>query len=171
MKHSFIAILVLLAIGFTTNSCQRDDICPESTPTTPKLIITFYDINVTPTELKDVPSLSITAVGVNNPVSLNESGEIVANTDSIAIPLNPASTVVDFLFVRNSGNDEQNIDELQFSYTPQDDYINRACGFKSNYLDLNFSLNGEDTDSWIQNIEIIESNITDELTTHVTIFH
>ncbi|MBW4980800.1 hypothetical protein KZZ05_21230, partial [Marinobacter adhaerens] len=89
-----------------------DDICPESTPTTPKLIITFYDINVTPTELKDVPSLSITAVGVNNPVSLNESGEIVANTDSIAIPLNPASTVVDFLFVRNSGNDEQNIDEL-----------------------------------------------------------
>ena len=63
MKHSFIAILVLLVIGFTTNSCQRDDICPESTATTPKLIITFYDINVTPTELKDVPSLSITAVG------------------------------------------------------------------------------------------------------------
>ena len=35
--------LVLFLIILTTYNCESDDICPESTLTTPRLIVTFYD--------------------------------------------------------------------------------------------------------------------------------
>ena len=35
--------LVLFLIILTIYNCESDDICPESTLTTPRLIVTFYD--------------------------------------------------------------------------------------------------------------------------------
>ena len=40
----------------TTYNCESDDICPESTLTTPRMIITFYDVN-NPEVRKKVESL------------------------------------------------------------------------------------------------------------------
>ena len=42
----------------TTYNCESDDICPESTLTTPRMIITFYDVN-NPEERKNVESLGV----------------------------------------------------------------------------------------------------------------
>ena len=39
-------------------SCESDDICPESSQKTPRLIITFYDIS-NPELRKDVENLAI----------------------------------------------------------------------------------------------------------------
>mgnify|MGYP006353373257 FL=1 len=36
-------ILLLLAVAFTFSSCEKDDICDANTPTTPRLVIGFYD--------------------------------------------------------------------------------------------------------------------------------
>ena len=36
--------LVLFLIILTTYNCESDDICAESTNSTPRLIITFYDM-------------------------------------------------------------------------------------------------------------------------------
>ena len=44
--------------------CESDDICPETTPTTPRIIITFYDIN-NPDEKKTVESLAVYAIKNN----------------------------------------------------------------------------------------------------------
>ena len=40
-------LILIVSIIFLT-SCEKDDICPESTQTTPRLVITFYDINNVP---------------------------------------------------------------------------------------------------------------------------
>ena len=179
MKKIFGILIIVLGIGFITNSCQRDDICPESTPTTPRLIITFFDIQE-PDAPKAVTALSVREVTRDTLVELNEAGGMVATTDSISIPLNPSTMFVNYIFTRNTDVTEEQMaddtpeeaDTIEFSYTPQDEYINRACGFKSNYIDLQFDFDfSQGDDNWIKNIEIVESNITDELVTHVIIFH
>lgn len=44
-------------------NCERDDICAETTSTTPRLIVEFYDID-NPTELKNVPRLTVYGEGL-----------------------------------------------------------------------------------------------------------
>ena len=39
-----ISLLFALVFLIANYSCERDDICPESTPTTPRLIIDLYDL-------------------------------------------------------------------------------------------------------------------------------
>jgi len=41
MKKFFIILIATV----TSYNCESDDICPESTLTTPRMIITFYDVN------------------------------------------------------------------------------------------------------------------------------
>ena len=38
-----IRLLLFVLIGLSHFGCERDDICPENTPTTPRLIIDLYD--------------------------------------------------------------------------------------------------------------------------------
>ena len=51
----------IVSIIFVLLTCESDDICPESTQTTPRIVITFYDIN-NPNEKKNVESLGIYTV-------------------------------------------------------------------------------------------------------------
>jgi len=48
-KYIITSLALLLAVSFW--NCEKDDICAETTPTTPKLVIEFYD-NANPTVLK-----------------------------------------------------------------------------------------------------------------------
>lgn len=179
MKKSIYFLISILSIGYIASSCQRDDICPEATPTTPRLVIRFVDIQQ-PDEAKAVNALSVQEATRDTRVQLNEAGETVATIDSISIPLNPSTMSVNYTFTRNTDVTEEQMndatpedpDSIGFSYTPDDVYINRACGFKSNYIDLqvDFDFNLGD-ENWIKNIEIVESNIIDEFVTHVIIFH
>ena len=57
-------LLLVFALGFI--SCERDDICAESTATTPQLIIEFYDAS-NPDDLKSVPRLTVYGEGLPNP--------------------------------------------------------------------------------------------------------
>ena len=41
-KISLFTLFLFIIVNF---SCERDDICPESTPTTPSLIIDVFDID------------------------------------------------------------------------------------------------------------------------------
>ena len=49
-------------------------------------------------------------------------------------------------------------------------YISRACGFITTY-DIQDIIIKNDSENWILNTEIIETNIIDEKNIHVKIFH
>jgi len=92
-KHLILALIVAI---ICTSSCQRDDICPETTQTTPKLVIEFFDIN-NPEQLKSVPRLNVKAEGEEN--FFFETSE---NVSTITIPLRTTENFTNYTFVRNN---------------------------------------------------------------------
>ncbi len=161
-------IIFFLVLVFTLNGCTRDDICPEGTATTPKLIITFNS-NSNPDLHKTVDSLSIETDYENSTLVLAKT-----ITDSIAIPLSTTSDTTKYRFIRTRGtasNTEINIDKVMFIYSRQDLYVNRACGFKAQFNDLVTILENEGSDNWILNISTNRDTILDEKKAHLTFFH
>ena len=58
-------LLVVFFIATITISCERDDICAETTATTPKLILRLYDIT-SQEDTKNVNGLKVTGFDDNN---------------------------------------------------------------------------------------------------------
>lgn len=159
-------LLALLLLALTFYNCERDDICPESTATTPKLIIRFYDIS-NQSETKRVTNLQIQ--GVDNEVVYQST----ISTDSIAIPLKTDSGETQFLLYKNY-EDESNVgneDILTFTYNANEIYVSRACGYKSIFENVEDELT-DDGDNWIELI-LIEDPLTvdNENAAHVQIYH
>jgi hypothetical protein len=61
MKKILVLLLVVSVQLFS--SCEKDDICDPNTPTTPRLIIDFYNIE-DPTKTKNVTDLAIVGDGM-----------------------------------------------------------------------------------------------------------
>ena len=166
MKKIPLLFIYLLIITFS--SCEKDDICDASTSTTPKLIIEFYDI-LNPIVKKNVTNLAVK--------DINTSSSLVFNgTSRIKIPLKTNLDLTKYSFILNSTDTAiDNEDFLQFNYTRQNLFVSRACGFKTNFT-LNPTTPFIKTETstpdgyWIQNVEIITSNITTENEIHVKIY-
>ncbi len=102
------------------------------------------------------------------------------NVSEISIPLRPNVNVTDYLFILNAPAtpatgqdppaDNSNTDRILFSYTPEQIYINRACSFKVNYLNLT-AIVQPDSDNWISSITVQERNVENETNTHIFIYH
>ena len=158
----------LLPFTFGLSSCEKDDICEDGTPTTPKLIIEFYD-NDNPTNTKNVTDLKVTAEGMTTSLEYNA-------VSKIELPLKTDADLVKYNLVFNSKNADvalQNEDKITINYNRKDIYISRACGFKTLY-NLNANPNGmvltTDPDNWIKEITIQKFTIENENETHVKIF-
>lgn len=159
-------IVLLVFISLIINSCTKDDICSEGTPTTPLLIITFKNIN-NPNFSKPVNSLTVSTIVDNDSIHLYR----FETTDSIAIPLNTGADFTDYLFVENDLDETPgNTDKINFNYQRENIYINRACAFKAIYKQLSADRE-TDTDNWIQEITVIKFKVENENETHVTISH
>ena len=63
MKQTLIRFVLSIGIACSFSNCEKDDICAEGTPVTPRIIIEFYNA-AQPTVLKN-----ITALGVIDPNS------------------------------------------------------------------------------------------------------
>ena len=175
-----ISVLILLLL-LTTVSCEKDDICAETTATTPKLILRFYDIT-SQDETKSATGLRITGFDVNND-EVGISNLNVTTTDSINLPLRTDANSTKFTFhkdyaIDNNGTPEDisddivlgNPDIVTLNYTREDVFVSRACGFKTIFKDLTLSVE-DDGDKWIINSEIINSTIEKNTSAHVKIFH
>lgn len=153
-----------LFLAFVLFGCQRDDICPESTEVTPLLIIEFYD-DEERTRLKSVPNLLVHAVGHEDTLL----GPATVN--SIAIPLRTDQNTTDYRFVRDSGGPTENVDTITFFYDPSREYLNRACGFKVNFLGIDANTH-EDEDNWIATEVILQNNVENETEeAHISLTH
>jgi hypothetical protein len=163
-----IVILVFL-VAAVFSGCEKDDICSESTPTTPRLIIDFYDLT-NPTLTKNVTNLGILGEGLNTVILFN-------GVSKIQIPLDITKDISKYQFILNYENSNPafiNTDQLQFDYTRNNVYISRACGYKTLFtLDATNPFTQTDSATldglWMKNITLLQSNISNEDETHLSI--
>jgi hypothetical protein len=153
--------------------CEKDDICTPDAAVTPRLIIVFRDaLNIS--ESKEITAFQVIDRATGNPAPLNDEGALSASaTDSIAIPLNGATNLTELAFVTGSEDDpEQNVDELDISYDTSDEYVNRACGFRKIFSNLEIDRSAEPPQQrWIERISIETRTIDNTNEIHVQIFH
>ncbi len=168
MKKSMRFLILTVATLFSL-SCERDDICIDEI--TPKLIIRFYDFE-NPELFKDVANLKVTIEGGEGDY-VNET--ITSLTDSIALPINVEGNQTRYTLTLQATDileQEENPDILEITYTQEDLFVSRSCGYKAIFNDVGTDLE-EDDDNWI--IEIVPQSapldITDESKAHVKIYH
>jgi hypothetical protein len=174
-------IAFLLILGFASSSCEPDDICDPTTPTTPRMLIKFYDIKI-PSQQRNVRNLKVIGEGMSEGVVLNPTGiddaKYLANGNSILLPLKTDADGVKYKFILNYGDKNPlivNEDNLEFKYTRENIYVSRACGFKTIFnLDQSKPFTLTDStpadEKWIQYVIAEQTNITYENETIIKIF-
>ncbi|MGB2088450.1 MAG: DUF6452 family protein [Psychroflexus salarius] len=169
MKRKLLFIITMLA-ATGLSSCERDDICPENTPTTPRLVVQFFDIN-NPEIQKDINELVIQSVDTEN-----ENFIEYDNVSEIILPLKTNQNSTQFLMTINANSENEsdiNTDELIFNYARRNVYINRACGYKVEFLDFQVTQIEESNEDleWIKATAVQQPNIDNENETHLFIYH
>lgn len=150
-KYHFFVFFIL----FFFLSCEKDDICLQ--PTTPKLVLTFNDA-ANPNEIKQLNNLTLIALPIQDTIIYND-------IDILKIPLNVNSDNCSFEMIK-SGNS----DLIQFSYQREDVFVSKTCGYKTVFHNLQITVL-PDSNNWINSVEILNSEITIDTTTHVKILH
>ena len=160
-------ILLMFAVLLISLSCERDDICAASTPTTPALTIGF---------------LSNENINENKPINITvykpdySDSLVFSNASSIQVPLRTDTTATVLVFTKNPNNlvateDPDNSDTLTFIYTTQEEFISSACGYRVIFTNLSILNNPGSDGRWIDDINFTTRTISDEDTTQVSISH
>lgn len=161
-KIAFIALSLLVAVSFW--NCEKDDICAEGTPVTPRVIIDFFDA-ADPETQKNVTNLGVIASGFTEGFAFN-------GTNKIEVPLRTNVDTTDLDFVLNGADNDPANDEtitLTFNYERSNVFISRACGYKT-IFNLTNVLPNDFTGTWISNLTIEQPNIINENETHIKIY-
>jgi len=170
-----ILVLLLIVSVQLFSGCEKDDICDPNTPTTPRLIIDFYNIE-DPTKTKNVTDLAIVGDGMSE-------GILFPSENKIQVPLQLTEDSTKFTFVLNSKNSNPALiftDVLEFNYSRKTVYVSRACGYKT-VFDLNndsalpnpYVLNNDPearAGNWIKFLTVEKYNIENENETHLKIY-
>jgi hypothetical protein len=164
MNHKLF-LFILLLVSFS--SCEKDDICAKGTPVTPRIIIEFYDA-AQPTIVKNVIQLGVIEPNLT-------SGIAFTGVSKIQVPLKTNQNSTILRFIQNGGDtnaSNDNIDILTFNYQRVDEYVSRACGFKTLFYlnETNPITLTADSNNWIQNIQVQQINIENENEVHVKIY-
>lgn len=167
MKKILFGLFALL-FGFSLWNCEKDDICEQGTPTTPRLIVEFYD-NGNPSVKKAVTNLALSNAAVTDTLVFNGVSKI-----QVPLKTNDQSVVYHLTYdYHNTTPSLINTDEVTLNYTHNDIFISRACGYKTVYK-LNDNPNGmvltTDASNWIKEINIQKFVLENENETHVKIY-
>ena len=172
---------LLLLVIVTSSSCEKDDICDANTPTTPRLVIEFYNIT-SPSTLKNVTNLKVIGDGMTAGIVFNSGAtgeeQYLANGSKILIPLKTDANSTKYTFILNSGNPNPTLidtDEVTFIYTRNDVFVSRACGFKTlfTFVPTNSIFHTAvpaTKGKWMQAIFVQKNNIDNENETHVKVY-
>ena len=172
-----LAIFFLLMCVF---SCEKDDICPADTPTTPRLFVEFYD-NAIQENLKNITGFRVQGVGNDDVLD----GYNVVTANNVLLPLltteNETQYKLHFNYaVNDNGTPEDTSDDfvtgnediISITYDTEEVYVSRACGFKTIFTNIDITIE-IDSDNWLISREptTINQIIIDETTAHFKIFH
>lgn len=178
MKKRF---LLLFLVGLFM-ACEKDDICSGTTPTTPRLVISFFDTETTLP--RNVKNLKVIGTEMEEGVILTPAAtgdaRFLSNANTISIPLRTLRENTEYRFIYNFGDSNPNsvkTDTIAIHYTTRDIYVSRACGYKTLFTLISpggntdpIELNNGKAGTWIDNFEILQSNIETEDETHIKIF-
>ncbi|MBD0831772.1 DUF6452 family protein [Aestuariibaculum sediminum] len=182
MKYlKIISLLVLTLLTGINIGCERDDLCPGSTPTTPNLIVDFYDVNNQESK-KKVVNLAVSGIDDDgNPLPISTTGSVT----QLALPLKTYENTTQFIIFNNfSVNDNGtpddtsddfpngNPDLITINYSREEVFVSRACGYKTIFKNVTLTVES-DNDNWIKARQPLNDNqsVEDETTTHFNIFH
>jgi hypothetical protein len=155
---SFLVFILIIS------ACEKDDFCIQN-PVTPNLVLRFYD-NTNRETVKTAQRLSVWSEGNDTIVRYTS-----VNTDSIAIPLN---TLTEETIYKLKMNDVDNniannkIATFTITYTTQEEYVSRSCGYKIIFNDVSF----RSENNWILDFTPRSlTTIDNQNAAHVQIFH
>ena len=178
MKKISLLIIILVVVG--NYSCERDDICPDATPTTPRLLIDLYD-SEDPDIQKNVFDLVV--IGVDNDEFL--PAYIFQDTDDLVLPLKTDDNTTEYILIEeatvndagtpNDASDDfvdGNQDRIVINYSREQVYVSRACGYKTIFKNVTLTI-VDDGDNWMLSRQPLTDNqsVEDETTTHFNITH
>jgi hypothetical protein len=165
MKNKIAPLVFLLFCCFLISSCEKDDICLIETPSTPRLIVRLFDKD-NRQNFKAADSISIYGVG-------QEQALVTLTTDSLVLPLKTQAAFTQYAFLLKASTASTTVgDTLQFNYKRYDDYLNRSCGYRANFiLDNNLISYPTAAHIWIESFEILIDTVSNEQQTHLAIYH
>ena len=165
MKNKIAPFVFLLCYCFLISSCEKDDICLIETPSTPRLIVRLFDKD-NRQNFKAADSITIYGVG-------KEQALITLTTDYLALPLKTQAAFTRYAFLLKTSTASTTVgDTLQFNYKRYDEYLNRSCGYRTNFiLDNNPISYPTAAPIWIESFEILIDTVSNEQQTHLAIYH
>ncbi|NJX15470.1 DUF6452 family protein [Tamlana crocina] len=191
MKYFKILIISVLLLAALSISCERDDICPASTPTTPHLIIDFLDVNNNDNP-KNVFGLLIIDTLTTDTLLVTDlniksilPGYGFISESTILLPLKTDANTTQFVLfkeaeINDNGTEEDtsddfiegNPDVITINYSREQVFVSRACGYKTIFKNVTLTIE-PDEDNWMLSRQPLTDNqsVEDETTTHFNITH
>ena len=152
----FIRSYKFFLLFFLITSCEKDDICLEGSANTNRITIGFIN-----SAYESSSSVSLKNIrGVNKDSIIHKD----INTDQLRLPLNTSSNRTDYILNYNEIDDT-----LSIKHRTIHEYLNRGCGFISNFI---LDKTTEDLDNsygWIKKISIVKDSIFNEEKTNLYI--
>lgn len=144
-------------------ACEKDDICNEGTPGTPRLIVLLFDKD-NPSELKSANGY-VQEINSKNPY-------LRFNSDSLTFPYNTSKNYTRYAFVIYGQSNDSIIDTLQFNYhSRKDSYLSRACGIIAEFTIADEAMTPINTPNWYAHSATLTQTLKNEKQAHLAIFH
>lgn len=164
MKRWFYLVLPVLVLTLVLWSCTKDDLCSGETPTTPLLTIEFLDYTDRSTP-KPTNDLAVRLSDTDSTFVFSGISDV-----TLALPLDTEADQSSFYMISEASSVEnQDVVTLDLFYQRQDQYVNRACAFKTIYTNMAFE-SDQTPLSWIRDIELLTPTVEDA-SVHMYIYH
>ena len=152
IKHPHFLVLTLFFL-----SCEKDDICIEGSENTNRVTIGFID-----NESKNPTRINLSFIkGVNNDSIISEG----FSGAELKLPLMVNSNQTKYILEQNEVRDT-----LIIFHQTSHLYLNRSCGFKSNFL-IKSNTEIIKESGWIREISIVQDSIFNEEKTNIFIHY
>jgi len=155
--HIITRIIKILLTTLFIISCEKDDICIEGSENTSRITIEFLD-NETKTPV-GINLINLKAMGVDSIIHEEFSENILKLP--LKVNLNKTQYILDNEFTS---------DTLTIHYQSIHQYLNRSCGYKSNFLINNQTEIIKET-GWIREVSIVNDSIFNEEKTNIYIHY
>ena len=158
IKGYIITRLLKILLTFSVLiSCEKDDICIEGSENTNRVTIGFID-----NESKNPTGINLSFIkGVNNDSIVSEG----FSGAELKLPLMVNSNQTEYILEQNEVRDT-----LIIFHQTNHLYLNRSCGFKSNFL-IKSDTEIIKESGWIREITIVQDSIFNEEKTNIFIHY